>query len=101
MLLAESGPARRGDLYTRSHSRHNMPTTKVTRNYQVTIPADVRNRAAVEKGDVLQVEFDESSGVIRLLPPRRGARKIVRLGRKIGLKDIDEAIAAGMRESLR
>ncbi|MDG6985114.1 MAG: AbrB/MazE/SpoVT family DNA-binding domain-containing protein, partial [Nitrososphaerota archaeon] len=32
---------------------HNMPTTKVTSNYQVTIPADVRNKAAVERGDVL------------------------------------------------
>jgi antitoxin PrlF len=80
---------------------HGMPTTKVTRNYQVTIPADVRSKAAVDRGDVLQVEFDESSGTIRLLPPRKGARKAVRLGRKIGLKDIDGAIAEGMKESLQ
>ncbi|MDG6903052.1 MAG: AbrB/MazE/SpoVT family DNA-binding domain-containing protein [Nitrososphaerota archaeon] len=78
-----------------------MPTTKVTRNYQVTIPAEVRSKASVDRGDVLQIEYDESSGTIRLLPPRRGARRVVRLGRRIGLKDIDEAIAAGMRESLR
>jgi AbrB family looped-hinge helix DNA binding protein len=78
-----------------------MPTTKVTRNYQVTIPADVRNKAAVDRGDILQVDYDEDSGTIRLLPPRKGARKAVRLGRRIGLKDIEAAIATGMRESLR
>jgi len=78
-----------------------MPTTKVTRNYQVTIPADVRTKAAVGRGDVLQIEYEESSGTIRLLPPRKGERKTTRLGRKIGLKDIEAAIATGMRESLR
>jgi antitoxin PrlF len=78
-----------------------MPTTKVTRNYQVTIPADVRNKAALDRGDVLLVEYDEKSGTIRLLPPRKGARKAARLGRKIGLKDIEAAIATGVRESLR
>ena len=80
---------------------HNMPTTKVTSNYQITIPADVRNKAAVERGDVLQIEYDDSSGTIRLLPSRKGGRKAVRLGRRLGVKDIEEAIALGMRESLR
>jgi AbrB family looped-hinge helix DNA binding protein len=80
---------------------HNMPTTKVTRNYQVTIPAEVRSKASVGRGDVLQIEYDESSGIIRLLPPRRGARKVVRLGRKIGVKEIEEAISRGMGESPR
>jgi len=80
---------------------NNMPMTKVTRNYQVTIPADVRSKASVERGDVLQIEYDDSSGTIRLLPPRKGARKVVRLGRKIGVKEIEEAIAQGMKESLR
>jgi AbrB family looped-hinge helix DNA binding protein len=78
-----------------------MPTTKVTRNYQVTIPADVRNKAAIGRGDILVVDYDEGTGVIRLLPPRKGARKVARLGRRIGLKDIELAIAEGMRESLR
>jgi len=78
---------------------HNMPTTKVTMNYQVTIPADVRGKAGIERGDVLQIEYDESSGIIRLLPPRKGTRKVVRLGRKIGVKEIEEAIARGMRDS--
>jgi AbrB family looped-hinge helix DNA binding protein len=78
-----------------------MPTTKVTRNYQVTIPADVSNRAAIGQGDILVVDYDESTGAIRLLPPRKGARKVARLGRRIGLKDVEAAIAEGMRESLR
>ena len=78
-----------------------MPTTKVTRNYQVTIPVDVRNRAAIDQGDVLVVDYDEGTGAIRMIPPRKGARKVARLGREIGLKDIEAAIAEGMRESLR
>ena len=78
-----------------------MPTTKVTRNYQVTIPAEVRSKAAIGEGDVLLVDYDEGTGAIRLLPPRRGARKVARLGRKIGVNDFVRAIAEGMRESLR
>lgn len=78
-----------------------MPTTKVTRHYQVTIPADVRRKAAIEVGDVIQVDYDEGSRTVRLVPPRKGARKSVALGRKIGPADIEAAIAAGMRESLR
>jgi len=80
---------------------HNVPTTKVTRNYQVTIQSDVRSKASVERGDVLQIEYDNSSGTIRLFPLKRGARKVVRLGRKVGVKVIEDAIAQGMGESLQ
>jgi AbrB family looped-hinge helix DNA binding protein len=78
-----------------------MPTTKVTRNYQVTIPIDIQNRAAIQRGDILEVEYDEGSGAIRLLPPKKGARKVAGLGGRIGLKEIEDAISNGMRESLR
>jgi AbrB family looped-hinge helix DNA binding protein len=45
-----------------------MTTTKVTRHYQVTIPADVRAEAAVEQGDVFLVQYGGARGTITLRP---------------------------------
>lgn len=77
-----------------------MATTKVTRHYQVTIPADVRSRASIERGDVLLVEYDEGEGTIKLRPPKKGVRRTAMLGRKIGLADIETAIGLGMKDCL-
>lgn len=32
----------------------NMPIVKVTRNFQVTIPVEVREQLGIEKGDILE-----------------------------------------------
>ena len=32
----------------------NMPIVKVTRNFQVTIPLEVREQLGIEKGDILE-----------------------------------------------
>jgi len=37
---------------------------KVTRNYQVTIPAEIRSRLGIREGDYVEVTFDEKNGVI-------------------------------------
>jgi AbrB family looped-hinge helix DNA binding protein len=77
-----------------------MATTKVTRHYQVTIPADVRVEAAVQQGDVLLVQYDKAEGAIKLRPRKRGARRTATLGRKVGLAEIELAITRGMKECL-
>lgn len=46
-----------------------MPISKVNRNYQVTIPKDVRSRAKIEKGDTVFVEYDEDEGLVKLNLP--------------------------------
>ncbi len=32
---------------------------KVTRNYQITIPAEIRRKMGLKLGDVLEVAYDE------------------------------------------
>ena len=78
-----------------------MPTTKVTRNYQITIPADIRARINVEKGDVLMMEYHEEEGVIMIRIPRKGGRKTKKLGRPLGLENIERSIERGINDCLR
>lgn len=39
----------------------NMPIVKVTRNFQVTIPLEVRERLGIEKGDILEAVVQEKA----------------------------------------
>ena len=64
---------------------------KVTRNYQVTIPAAVRAKANIREGDLVEVLYDEDEGVIKIIPVRR-KRLTIRLGRRITVEEIEEAI---------
>jgi len=73
-----------------------MPTTKVTQDYQVTIPSGVREKAGIKVGDIVAVEYDEHGGVIKIQPPWRGKRKTTRLGRKLTVREIEASIEKGM-----
>jgi antitoxin PrlF len=76
-----------------------MPISKVNRNYQVTIPKAVRQRAKIGKGDLVLVEYDEKEAVVRLKPPKRGKRKTWKLGEKLTIKRIEADIESGQSES--
>ncbi|AGJ63368.1 HEPN domain-containing protein [Sulfolobus islandicus LAL14/1] len=39
---------------------------KVSRNYQVTIPAKVRQKFQIKEGDLVKVTYDESEGVVKI-----------------------------------
>ncbi|BFH72454.1 AbrB/MazE/SpoVT family DNA-binding domain-containing protein [Sulfurisphaera javensis] len=39
---------------------------KVSRNYQVTIPARIRQKFQVKEGDLVKVIFDENENVIKI-----------------------------------
>jgi bifunctional DNA-binding transcriptional regulator/antitoxin component of YhaV-PrlF toxin-antitoxin module len=71
---------------------HNMPASKVNRNYPVTIPRDVHRRAVVDRGDTVMVEYDADEETILVTPPKRGKRKIWMLGKKLGIAEIQTAI---------
>lgn len=45
-----------------------MATTKVTRNFQVSIPKEIRDRLGIEQGDLIEVA--ESGGQIIMIPKR-------------------------------
>ncbi|ABM81187.1 AbrB/MazE/SpoVT family DNA-binding domain-containing protein [Hyperthermus butylicus] len=71
---------------------------KVTRNYQVTIPATVRAKANIREGDLVEVLYDEDEGVIKIIPVRR-KRLTIRLGRRITVEEIEEAIEEALDEA--
>ncbi len=78
-----------------STNRANMPTSKVNRNYQVTIPKDVRRRARIGRGDTVLIEYDEQDDTVKLSPPKRGRRKMWKLGTRLTVEEIEEDIARG------
>ncbi len=71
---------------------------KVTRNYQVTIPATVRQKAGIREGDLVEVWFDEKEGVIKLAPLRR-RRLTIRLGRRVTVEEIEKAVEEFLEEA--
>jgi len=78
-----------------------MPTTKVTRNYQITIPADIRARINIDKGDVVVMEYLEEEGVIKIIVSGKGERKTRKLGKPLGIEDIERSIERGLDGCLR
>jgi len=72
-----------------------MPISKVNRNYQVTIPRDVRHRAKIERGDAVLVEYDEEEGLVKLRPPMRGKRRTWKLGARLTVAEIEADIERG------
>ncbi len=72
-----------------------MPISRVNRNYQVTIPKEVRTRAGIEKGDSVLVEYDEKDGMVVVRPPTKGRRTTWKLGAKITLEEIEAGIERG------
>ena len=72
-----------------------MGLTKVTRNYQITIPSDVRKKLGIKEGDVLVVDVEDGKVVLKKseleLPLLPG-------GKALKVEDIDEAIRRGQGE---
>jgi len=71
---------------------------KVTRNYQVTIPAPIRSKVGIKEGDIVKIIYDESEGVIKLVPLKR-RRATIRVDRKISVEEIEGAIGELMDEA--
>ncbi len=70
---------------------------KVTRSYQVTIPAEVREELGIRVGDRLVVKVEEGKIV---LEKEKAVLPTFRVGRKVTLKDIEEAVVRGLAENL-
>lgn len=72
-----------------------MPISKINRNYQLTIPKDVREKARIERGDKVHVEYDEDEGLVLVRPPLRGKRKTWKLGSRLTVAEIEADIERG------
>jgi len=44
---------------------------KVSRNFQVTIPARIRQKVKVKEGDLVRVIYDENENTVKIIPISR------------------------------
>jgi len=75
-----------------------MPRSKVTRNYQITIPSEIRESAEIDEGDTVTLEYRESENIIIIKLPRKGRRSTLRLGKSLTVEEIESSIERGVRE---
>lgn len=71
-----------------------MVLTKVTRNYQITIPSEIRKRLNIKEGEYLRVEVE---GDRIVLTKANKKWRTVRLGKKLTIKEIEESIERGLK----
>ncbi len=74
-----------------------MPLTKVTRNYQITIPAEIRKALGIKEGEYLSVELRGDEIVIRRA---RRKWKTFRLGRKLTAEELERISEEAMEEEM-
>ena len=75
-----------------------MTKVKVTRNYRVTLPKEVRETVGVKEGDYLDVYIDERGRII--MEKVRKRRMRLASGRKLTPEEIEELVARGLSETL-
>lgn len=73
---------------------------KVTRNYQVTIPVEVREFLGIRVGSYIRFVIDESTGRVYIEKASTQRRRL-RIGRRLDPKEIDEIIERGMAECIK
>ncbi len=74
-----------------------MSFTKVTRNYQITIPAEIRKALGIREGELLEVSLEGDKIVIQRA---KKMRKRLKLGRNITPEEIEKSIEEGMEECM-
>ncbi len=75
-----------------------MAVTKVTRNYQVTIPAEIRKVLGIKEGELLEVKLEGDRIVLQRL---RKKRKTLKLGKSMTTEEIEKSIKEGMKECMQ
>ena len=71
---------------------------KVTRNFQITIPSEIREKLGIKEGDFVDIALDEKEGIIIVKPYRR-KWTTVRLNRPLTQEDIDRVIEEALDET--
>ena len=71
----------------------------MTRNYQVSIPAEVRRLLNIKLGDVLEVRCDEEKREI-ILRKVEERRRALRADRDLTLEEIEELIQRGLGDNV-
>lgn len=68
---------------------------KVTRNYQITIPSELREKMSIEEGDILLVRAEGEKIVIT---KARDELPKIRLGRKLTVSEMERIITESIEE---
>jgi len=71
----------------------------VTRNYQVSIPAEIRRLLNIKLGDVLEVRCDEEKKEI-IMRKVEERRRTLRAGRDLTPEEIEELIQRGLGDNV-
>ncbi|MBI3858704.1 MAG: AbrB/MazE/SpoVT family DNA-binding domain-containing protein [Thaumarchaeota archaeon] len=72
-----------------------MPRTRVTRNRQVTIPAEIAKVAHISEGDILTVDLVGQNIVMK---KSQSELPVVRIGRKVSDAEIERLIGEAALE---
>lgn len=76
-----------------------MVRVKITRNFQVTIPASVRSKLGLKEGEEVDVHLDEGGRILIERLSKR--RRVLKAGRKLLPDEIEEIIEKGLAESIK
>ncbi len=71
-----------------------MKLIKVTRKYQITIPAEIRKQLNIKEGEYLKVELQ---GNRIILTKANIEWKTVKLGKKLTIREFEKSIERGIR----
>ncbi|WP_297481121.1 AbrB/MazE/SpoVT family DNA-binding domain-containing protein [Thermococcus sp.] len=74
-----------------------MSITEVTRNYQITIPAEIRKALGIKEEEILEVSLEGDRIVIQRLKKRR---KHLKLNRNVTPEEIEKSIEKGMKKCI-
>ncbi|MDV3278456.1 MAG: AbrB/MazE/SpoVT family DNA-binding domain-containing protein [Nitrososphaerales archaeon] len=75
-----------------------MPRTKVTRNRQVTIPAEIASKAHISEGDILNVEVVDERVIFQKARDEFPVIRANRTNRKLTDDKIERLIAEAAAE---
>ena len=91
-----------------------MPTTRVTRHGQITLPASVRRQLGIEEGDLVEIEVEDEKAVVvpkklvdknqayfwtkRWQESEREAEQDIKAGRVKAFDSVDELVKELDRE---
>lgn len=76
-----------------------MVRVKITRNFQITIPASVRSKLGLKEGEEVDVHLDEGGRI--LIEKLSEGRKVLKAGRKLLPDEIEKIIEEGLVESIK
>ena len=72
-----------------------MPIRKLTRNYQLTIPAEIRKALGLDIGDYVEIQREDDKIILKKV---KKERKTVKLGKNLDVEQIEEEIEKGIEE---